>query len=164
MDLGLSLSDNAYQFDTSRVTGNICQTNQLSNTAFRTFGTVQATHITEEILFKVAWQLGKTPEEVREKNLYKYKDGVDEWTQFEITAQTLGVLSQYGYDEAPLAALEPLKNQLYDDEHQFRKAVNDRTKVFEAPSDALTLMEYSTTSFDYTPYLQPLKYTRLRSL
>ncbi|PON11214.1 hypothetical protein C2W62_46010 [Candidatus Entotheonella serta] len=25
-------------------------------------------------------------------------------------------------------------------------------------------MEYSTTSFDYTPYLQPLKCTRLRSL
>ncbi|PON11213.1 hypothetical protein C2W62_46005 [Candidatus Entotheonella serta] len=131
MDLGLSLSDNAYQFDTSRVTGNICQTNQLSNTAFRTFGTVQATHITEEILFEVAWQLGKTPEEVREKNLYK--DGVDEWTQFEITAQTLGVLSRYGYDEATLAALEPLKKQLYDDEHQFRKAVNDRAKVSKLP-------------------------------
>ncbi len=40
MDLALMNSDNTYQIDTFQANGQVCQTNSVSNTAFRSFGTV----------------------------------------------------------------------------------------------------------------------------
>ena len=49
------------------------KTNVASNTAFRGFGGPQGMLVIEEILNRIARRLGKSPEEIREKNLYRGK-------------------------------------------------------------------------------------------
>jgi xanthine dehydrogenase/oxidase len=76
MDLSLLQSDGCYQVDTLRAAGTVYRTNKPSNTAFRTFGTVQPLAVIEDAIEHVAHRLGRTlgrpvrPEEIRRKNLY----------------------------------------------------------------------------------------------
>ncbi len=167
MDLSVQSTDNAYNIGTYRAGGNICQTNKLSNTAFRSFGLIQAVNLTEQAIEHVAHKLGKTPEEIREKNLYK--DGVEEWTGFLITDQTLGTLQRLQFAATALAGLEPIKGQLYEDEKLFQDAVeaNDPTGTFSGSANLanmVSLKEYSTTSYDFTPYMEGLKDNKLPKL
>jgi xanthine dehydrogenase molybdopterin binding subunit/xanthine dehydrogenase small subunit len=62
--------DNAYYIPNVEFSGQAMKTNVASNTAFRGFGGPQGMLVIEEILDRVARRLGKTPEEVRERNLY----------------------------------------------------------------------------------------------
>jgi xanthine dehydrogenase/oxidase len=71
MDLAQQNVDNSYYVPTFETSGDVARTNQASNTAFRSFGIVQATLVVEEAVERVAHELGITPEEVRYKNLYK---------------------------------------------------------------------------------------------
>jgi xanthine dehydrogenase/oxidase len=71
MDLAQQNVDNSYYVPTFETSGDVARTNNASNTAFRSFGIVQATLVVEEAIERVAHELGITPEEVRYKNLYK---------------------------------------------------------------------------------------------
>ncbi|MBW8171468.1 xanthine dehydrogenase molybdopterin binding subunit [Ornithinimicrobium sp. Arc0846-15] len=62
--------DNAYWVPNIRVAGRIAKTNKTSQTAFRGFGGPQGMIVLEDILGRVAPQLGLTPEELRQRNFY----------------------------------------------------------------------------------------------
>ncbi len=85
MDSSLLNADQAYMIETLQANGTAYRTNKASNTAFRTFGVVQAWAITENAIEHVAWKLSKdlgrkvTAEEIRYKNMYRNgtKDSYD---------------------------------------------------------------------------------------
>ena len=62
--------DNAYYIPHVEFSGQAMKTNVASNTAFRGFGGPQGMLVIEEIIDRIARRLGKSPEEVRERNLY----------------------------------------------------------------------------------------------
>ncbi|CAN1200132.1 Xanthine dehydrogenase 1 [Linum perenne] len=75
LDLSLSIleramfnSDNVYEIPHVRIVGNVCFTNLPSNTAFRGFGGPQGMLITENWIQRVAVEVNKSPEEIREMN------------------------------------------------------------------------------------------------
>ena len=63
--------DNAYYIPNAEFRGFVTKTNLASNTAFRGFGGPQGMLAIEEILDRVARQLGLAPEIVRARNLYR---------------------------------------------------------------------------------------------
>ncbi len=70
-DRGVFHLDNAYYVPTCTFTGRVARTNVTSHTAFRGFGGPQGMLVIEDILDRVARQLGLRPEVVRERNLYR---------------------------------------------------------------------------------------------
>jgi len=70
LDRALFHIDNGYYLPAIDVVGRVAKTNHVSNTAFRGFGGPQGMLVIEEVLDRVARQLGLPPEEVRERNLY----------------------------------------------------------------------------------------------
>ncbi|XP_033139719.1 xanthine dehydrogenase 1 isoform X2 [Brassica rapa] len=75
LDLSLAIleramfhSDNVYEIPHVRIIGNVCFTNFPSNTAFRGFGGPQGMLITENWIQRIAAELDKTPEEIKEMN------------------------------------------------------------------------------------------------
>ena len=71
MDLVLLSADGAYNVDTFQANGTVCRTNRATNTALRSFGVIQCSLILEEAIEHLAYQLGMTPEAVRELNFYR---------------------------------------------------------------------------------------------
>ncbi len=69
-DRALFHLDNAYYIPHVDFCGRAVKTNLVSNTAFRGFGGPQGMLVMEEIIDRVARQLGLPPEAVRERNLY----------------------------------------------------------------------------------------------
>jgi len=65
--------DNAYFIPSVEFSGQVAKTNLASNTAFRGFGGPQGMLVIEEIIDRIARRLGKSPEEIRERNLYRGK-------------------------------------------------------------------------------------------
>lgn len=63
--------DNSYYIPAVEFSGQVAKTNLASNTAFRGFGGPQGMLVIEEIIDRIARRLGKTPEEIRERNLYR---------------------------------------------------------------------------------------------
>ncbi|XP_023692582.2 aldehyde oxidase 6 isoform X1 [Paramormyrops kingsleyae] len=63
--------DNVYNIPNLRGWGMACKTNLPSNTAFRGFGVPQTLLVVENMVNDVAIKLGRTAEEIREKNMYK---------------------------------------------------------------------------------------------
>ena len=63
--------DNAYYIPNVEFSGQVAKTNLASNTAFRGFGGPQGMLVIEEILDRIARRLKKSPEEIRERNLYR---------------------------------------------------------------------------------------------
>ncbi|KAJ8282636.1 hypothetical protein COCON_G00051550 [Conger conger] len=63
--------DNAYNVPNLRGRSTACKTNLPSNTAFRGFGMPQSLLAIENMITDVAMVLGRTPEEIREINMYK---------------------------------------------------------------------------------------------
>ncbi|KAK6925645.1 Aldehyde oxidase/xanthine dehydrogenase, a/b hammerhead [Dillenia turbinata] len=61
-------SDNVYEIPNLRVWGKVCFTNIASNTAFRGFGGPQGMLIAENWIQRIAMELKKSPEEIREIN------------------------------------------------------------------------------------------------
>lgn len=75
LDLSLAIleramfhSDNVYEIPNVKIKGRVCFTNFPSNTAFRGFGGPQGMLITENWIQRIAMELDKTPEEIREAN------------------------------------------------------------------------------------------------
>jgi len=71
LDRALFHLDNGYYIPTVHFAGRVGKTNNVSHTAFRGFGGPQGMLVIEEILDRVARQLGLPPETVRERNLYR---------------------------------------------------------------------------------------------
>lgn len=69
-DRAMFHTDNCYYIPNVELRGQVVKTNLASNTAFRGFGGPQGMLIIEEIIDRVARQLGLPPEVVRERNLY----------------------------------------------------------------------------------------------
>jgi len=63
--------DNAYYIPSVEFSGQVAKTNLASNTAFRGFGGPQGMLVIEEIIDRIARRLGRSPEEIRERNLYR---------------------------------------------------------------------------------------------
>ncbi|XP_002513485.2 xanthine dehydrogenase 1 [Ricinus communis] len=61
-------SDNVYEIPNVRILGKVCFTNFPSNTAFRGFGGPQGMIIAENWIQRIAVELNKSPEEIREIN------------------------------------------------------------------------------------------------
>ncbi|KAI4386257.1 hypothetical protein MLD38_004203 [Melastoma candidum] len=61
-------SDNVYEIPNVRIKGKVCFTNFPSNTAFRGFGGPQGMLIAENWISRIATELQKDPEEIREMN------------------------------------------------------------------------------------------------
>ena len=74
MDRALLHLDSVYKIPHVRAKGELCLTNLPSNTAFRGFGGPQGMVIAEMIVERVASNLGKLPEEIREINFYEEGD------------------------------------------------------------------------------------------
>ncbi|KMS94882.1 hypothetical protein BVRB_014400 isoform A [Beta vulgaris subsp. vulgaris] len=75
LDLSLAIleramfhSDNVYEIPNGRINGKVCFTNLPSNTAFRGFGGPQGMLIAENWIQRIAMELEKNPEEIREIN------------------------------------------------------------------------------------------------
>ena len=71
LDRALFHLDNGYYIPAVRFSGRVAKTNVASNTAFRGFGGPQGMLVIEEIMDRVARELGLPPEVVRERNLYR---------------------------------------------------------------------------------------------
>ena len=71
MGRALFHADNAYFVPHMHVTGQVCKTNKVSQTAFRGFGGPQGMLFAEEIVARVAQHLGLPAERVRERNFYR---------------------------------------------------------------------------------------------
>ena len=69
-DRAMFHTDNCYYIPNVELRGQVVKTNIASNTAFRGFGGPQGMLIIEEIIDRIARQLGLPPEVVRERNLY----------------------------------------------------------------------------------------------
>ena len=69
-DRALFHLDNSYYIPNVRATNRVVKTHIASNTAFRGFGGPQGMLVIEEIMDRIARQLGLPPEVVRERNLY----------------------------------------------------------------------------------------------
>ncbi|KAL3529853.1 hypothetical protein ACH5RR_009175 [Cinchona calisaya] len=78
LDLSLAIleramfhSDNVYEIPNVRISGRVCFTNFPSNTAFRGFGGPQGMLIAENWIQRIAMELKKSPEEIREINFQR---------------------------------------------------------------------------------------------
>ncbi len=69
-DRALFHLDNAYYIPAVHFSGRVAKTNVTSHTAFRGFGGPQGMIVIEEIIDRIARQVGLPPEVVRERNLY----------------------------------------------------------------------------------------------
>ncbi len=71
MSRALFHADNAYFVPHLHVSGRVCKTHKVSQTAFRGFGGPQGMVFCEEIMDRVARHLGLAPEGVRARNFYR---------------------------------------------------------------------------------------------
>ncbi|HEY6077399.1 MAG TPA: xanthine dehydrogenase molybdopterin binding subunit [Polyangiaceae bacterium] len=67
-------ADNCYLLPHVEIVGRICKTHVVSHTAFRGFGGPQGMIMIEEIMDRIARQLGIPPHVVRERNFYRPGD------------------------------------------------------------------------------------------
>jgi xanthine dehydrogenase molybdopterin-binding subunit B/CO/xanthine dehydrogenase FAD-binding subunit len=161
LDLAVMSADNVYSIPNFKVTGEVVRSNEISNTAFRSFGMVQGINILEEAIEHTAFKAGIDPETLREKNFYR--TGTTEWTEFKITEQTLGALEVFRMDKKMIAQLKTIKGNLYKDEEAFATAIRQLLPTISLP-DMITLKDYATLSWDYTPFMQPLKWCKIQRL
>ncbi|KAG2330892.1 hypothetical protein Bca52824_002072 [Brassica carinata] len=68
LEIAMLHSDNVYDIPHVRITGNVCFTNYPSNTAFRGFGGPQGMLIIENWIQRIAAELDRSPEEIKEMN------------------------------------------------------------------------------------------------
>ncbi|CAG7859685.1 unnamed protein product [Brassica rapa] len=68
LEIAMFNSDNVYDIPHVRIRGNVCFTNYPSNTAFRGFGGPQGMLITENWIHRIAAELDRSPEEIKEMN------------------------------------------------------------------------------------------------
>jgi xanthine dehydrogenase molybdopterin binding subunit/xanthine dehydrogenase small subunit len=112
MDRALFHLDNAYYIPAVCFSGRVAKTNVASNTAFRGFGGPQAMLVIEEVMDRVARELGLPPEVVRERNLYHgtgemntthYKEDIGD-SRLEVMWRTALEQSRFSERRATVAA------------------------------------------------------------
>ena len=102
MERAVSHSDNVYNFPIMHVSGKLAKTNIASNTAFRGFGGPQGMMITEMMINEVAEQLNISPDEIRQRNMFKENDvsicnmPIEDWYVPEMWEQ---ILKETRYEE-----------------------------------------------------------------
>jgi xanthine dehydrogenase large subunit len=74
MERAMLHSDNAYLIENMRVTGQVCKTHTVSNTAFRGFGGPQGMVTIENIIEEIAAYLKKDAFDIRQLNCYRKGD------------------------------------------------------------------------------------------
>lgn len=163
LDLAVMTADNCYSIPNFKVTGEVVRTNEISNTAFRSFGMVQGINILEEAIEHTAFKAKVDPEALREKNFYR--TGTIEWTEFQVTDQTIGALEVFGMDKEMIAQVKKLQEggQVYKNEQEFADTVNEVLPGISL-ADMITLKDYATLSWDYTPFMQALKWCNIQRL
>ncbi len=163
LDLAVMTADNTYNIPNFKVTGEVVRTNEISNTAFRSFGMVQGINILEEAIEHTAFEAGIDPEDFRENNFYR--TGTIEWTEFQVTDQTIGALEVFGMDKKMIAEVKKLQEngKVYKNEQEFADAVNAVLPGISL-ADMITLKDYATLSWDYTPFMQALKWCNIQRL
>ena len=87
VDRAMFHADNAYYYPAARIRGYRCQTNTVSNTAFRGFGGPQGMIAAESMMDDIARAVGKDPLDVRLLNLYR--PGRDETPYGQVVEQHL---------------------------------------------------------------------------
>ncbi|KAJ4762776.1 Xanthine dehydrogenase/oxidase [Rhynchospora pubera] len=70
LERAMFMSENVYDIPNMRVRGKVCFTNFPSNTAFRGFGAPQGNLIAENWIQRIAMELQKSPEDIRELNFH----------------------------------------------------------------------------------------------
>ncbi len=141
-DRALFHLDNSYFLPNVRFTGRVCRTNLTSQTAFRGFGGPQGMLVIEEIMDRVARQVGQPPEEVRERNLYR-GSGETNTTHY---GQEIG-------DNRIRRIWNELRDSSdFDDRKKAIAEFNSRNK-FQRRGLAITPVKFGI-SFTYTPYNQ----------
>lgn len=68
--------DSVYSIENCKFDAKICRTNTAVSTAVRSFGHIQAAHVSEQVIEAVAAEVGRTPEEVRELNMYNARNAM----------------------------------------------------------------------------------------
>ena len=71
MDLGLMMADGCYNFPNFQSNGTVYRTNKTSNTAMRTFGTIQPYMLLEDAIEQAAHALKIPAEQLRRQNFYR---------------------------------------------------------------------------------------------
>jgi xanthine dehydrogenase large subunit len=71
IDRAIFHADNAYYLSNAKIIGHCCKTHTVSNTAFRGFGGPQGMLAMENVIERIARQLGKDPLIIRQNNLYR---------------------------------------------------------------------------------------------
>jgi xanthine dehydrogenase large subunit len=74
VDRAMFHADNAYFLGAALINGHCCKTHTASNTAFRGFGGPQGMLPIEEVMERIARQLGLDPLEVRKRNYYDHSE------------------------------------------------------------------------------------------
>ncbi len=74
LDCFMLKSDGPYMIANSEIQGDVCRTNKASNTAFRSFGAIQATLVLEAGIEAAAHAVGMLPEDLRRKNFNQLGD------------------------------------------------------------------------------------------
>ncbi|WP_052226667.1 xanthine dehydrogenase molybdopterin binding subunit [Microbacterium mangrovi] len=95
--------DNSYWIPNVHALGRIAKTNKTSNTAYRGFGGPQGVFLIEDILGRVAPQLGIDPLELRERNFYR-PGQTTPYGQLVKDAQRLGTIWNQLRDRSELDA------------------------------------------------------------
>lgn len=83
LGLAINQGDHTYAIPHFRIRGKAYRSNVTTNTAFRTFGTVQSHLIIESVIDHVAHTLASrgiplTPEEIRQRNFYPSSDSIED--------------------------------------------------------------------------------------
>lgn len=71
VDRAMFHADNAYYYPHAKITGNRCQVNTVSHTAFRGFGGPQGMMVAEQLVDDIAAYLDQDPLTIRKTNLYR---------------------------------------------------------------------------------------------
>ncbi|KAJ4306773.1 hypothetical protein N0V88_000140 [Collariella sp. IMI 366227] len=111
-------SDGCYLIPNIHVRGRVCQTNTMSNTAFRGFGGPQGMFIAESYMSEVADRLGMPVEEFRQINMYQ----TGESTHFnqELTDWHVPLMYKQVQEESDYAARRSAITK-YNSSHKWKK-------------------------------------------
>lgn len=141
-DRALFHLDNAYFIPAVDFRGRVCKTNVTSQTAFRGFGGPQGMLVIEEIIDRIARRLGKRPEDVRERNLYR-DSGETNTTHY---GQEIG-------DNRIRKIWSELRTASSLDARREKLAAFNRESKVRRRGLAMTPVKFGI-SFTYTPYNQ----------
>ncbi|PSC76668.1 Xanthine dehydrogenase [Micractinium conductrix] len=118
MDRALMHCDCTYRWGSLRAKGFVCKTNQASHTAFRGYGGPQGMVVAEQIIDRIAHEVGKPVEEIKALNMYQEGDLAP------FGQALVGCQAQRCWDDVMASSGYAARNasvEVYNKEHRFRK-------------------------------------------